>query len=275
MVVYRSCVEMVRFTIWTIFLLLMFLLTVAYFKPQIVANQIVNYMPKQIIAYDETKDPLINTTTINEKFTLYQVKPSQDPLDEDRIVFVICGGAFIRAEPEFAALKEMSAINTVYTCTYPVRFNYTLEYTFEYLENVISMILGTSKPNAKLTIIGISAGAYHGAHIIQRNKFGAQIDKFVGINGYYGYEYTTNLLTQLVDKIIIRGYNSKIKQLQKLQAKTLLITCDYDFIKESTIAYSKENGYVYTTLTGSHEIFWNVTQAKEKLYPMLFDFILN
>lgn len=233
------------------------------------------YMGSSSITSKEVlDDEHINTFTVGDH-KLYEILPKRMPLIVDSIILVICGGAFVISEPDVKAMTKISKLAKIYTLTYPTIVNSTLPDVILHLEAIVQLIIDRNK-NLPIILIGNSAGAFLGAQIIQRSKFKSIIVKFIGINGYYGFEYTDNVLLKHLDKYFVRK-KSKIYKLNHLSTDTLLIACNTDFLKHCTTIFSKSiNVKPIILYGGSHSIFWNFKEAARiNLYNIITRFCLD
>lgn len=221
-------------------------------KPQILANYLVSKVPKHIVYYDELKDDLIVQEKIDNVYTLSIVK-TENVMKKKRILFFIPGGFFIRSSVEFAALKFLSTNFDVVTCTYPVLFQNSIGETIEFLENVINYTINTHyTKDINVALMGHSAGCYFAYQILQNNTC-SQIDKFVGVTGYFGSKFTSNKLFQLLDYLYLHT-----NRYNKIACPAFIVNCSNDFLKDSNENFgnfisAKKNYY-----EGDHDLIWRV-----------------
>lgn len=235
------------------------------YRPQILANYLIFKVPKYITYYDELKDDCIIQEKIDHLYTLSILK-TEIAKQGKRVLFFIPGGFFIKSSVQFATLKFLSNEFDVVTCTYPVLFDHSITKTITFLEKVINYTINTYyTKDTNVALMGHSAGCYFAYQILQNKSF-CQIDKFIGVTGYFGRRFTSNKLFQLLDFLYLHSarYN-------KINCETLIVNCSNDFLKDSNENFASFISAKKSYYEGDHDLIWRVPSNETLL--MIADII--
>lgn len=240
---------------------LLYSLYLIFYWPRDLVKHFNKSISPHIVHFDYTLDKNIRVEEFGDdpKYKLFAIGSHVNP-NRSVIVF-IPGGSFVRSEPDLSTLVELSENNNVITCNYPILFENSVTYTKSFLDKFLTMV-HERYPNSKLTLIGLSAGAFYAAQLLNDNKHNHYVERFVGVSGYYGRKYTNIFLLKWLDFLYLR-------ELPPIQTplsceKIMLITGDVDMLKNDTIQFAKTLNITPNVYSGGHELFGNNTKSQHR-----------
>lgn len=168
--------------------------------------------------------------------------------------------------------KEL-ANTTIYSVTYPTRFMFTLPQIIDYIEKALLHIVKRYDDSriygdkVQFVLSGYSAGAYFASHILNKSAVALKIQKFIGINGYYGSKTVKSFLIKLLDSFYLRELTSiRFNHIPIVRNPTAIFACKNDFLLESSINYSSFMQIMPFVYDGDHKLFTNYESSLAKKF---------
>lgn len=270
--------KILNFCVTIILLLLLLALILFIRRPEPLKKQIIktyDIVPN----FDISTDQILTQETF-ESYKIYYVESMEMvSTTAEYIIIDVPGGAFLESAVNLEPYAHLNLPYPVVSFEYPVVFRNRAIDTLEYLERAIKHVQTTKYPNAKLILIGTSAGAYYTTKIINRGNI-VNISKMIGICGYYGpASMPENLLLTILDRVYltsIRNVHPYVCNIIPSSIELLFITANEDFLFMSSRNFSLLNQQLLNVFVGNHTFFsQSSNESTQQAYKLVRNFILS
>lgn len=272
-----STAAMSALNVFSLLLLLFIVYFIVYPKP------LVNSFIKRYNLISDLSDERITVVYLEDPETeiklrlAYYIPPGSE--NSERVIVEIPGGAFVASYLNFDAYFKMETPFPVFVIEYPVLFKHRAPVSFQYLKfalkSTLELISTKINQNAKITLVGSSAGAYYSTILIK--DMPEQIDSLCTICGYFGYTTMRNKLWALLERFYLNTSKepSLVVDIVPTGIRYFPMTSTFDFLGESSTVYAERNAVPLQVYSGNHTFFWNNSQDAQQARADFLNFVKN
>lgn len=190
---------------------------------------------------------------VTDKYTLYHHQGSKKLI----VVFIGGAGLFSKIKTSYGFTNEldkhMKGKSDIVVFNYPVRFTNTIEYTMNFINDVLQDFVG-HESYAEYYAVGFSFGTFLAGAFYQKEqsilkseemkvkKIGMRFNAFISINGVFKGEFKNKTISRLFSYYIMNGtHGSQHYNCNDMKIPKYVISSSRDFLLSQTHDFITEN----------------------------------